>query len=185
MNRLIAKILTILTVSLLGCAMTGEYEYAQNIKKLEVSFADSIWTGVRIPKEHRCRREGGDGSTPGLIVKNIPPEANAIIMEYTIGATYMRKHFYGYFGIIGFEIQQGASEVTIPSILAGTLLLPDRFFLVSTPHPAMSRPGAYFPPCGGLDGYNYLVKVSAVHRPDLKDQKSKVFGKGELNLGSD
>ncbi len=164
--------------------MTGEYEYAQNISKLEVSFADSIWTGMRIPKEHRCRREGGDGSTPGLIVKNIPTEANALIMEYTFGP-YLRKQFYGYFGIIGYEIPQGTSEVTIPSIPGGTLSLPDRFFLVSTPQPAMSRPGAYFAPCGRLDGYNYLVKVRAVYRPDLTDQKSKVFGKGELYLGGD
>lgn len=185
MHRLILMLLCTSLLYLLSCAITGEYDEAPNINKLDVSFADSEWTGIKIPKEHRCHIEGGDGFTPRLTVKNIPPEANALIIEYTLGGLGLRKQFYGYFGIIGYEILQGTSEIIVPSVPANTFSLPDRFFLVSIPQPAMSHPGAYCAPCGKHDGYNYLVKIRAVYRSNLKDQKSKIIGKGDLSLGRD
>ena len=32
--------------------------------KLQVSFADSSWTGKKIPKGQHCEKFGGEGSTP-------------------------------------------------------------------------------------------------------------------------
>ena len=50
--------------------------------KLQVSFADSSWTGKKIPKGQHCKKFGGDGSTPAMSVSGIPEGTTAILVEF-------------------------------------------------------------------------------------------------------
>ena len=50
--------------------------------KLDVSFADASWTGKKIPKGQHCRKFGGDGATPELMVSGIPEGTTAILVEF-------------------------------------------------------------------------------------------------------
>ena len=50
--------------------------------KLQVSFADPIWTGKKIPKGQHCRKFGGNGATPELKVSGIPEGTTAILVEF-------------------------------------------------------------------------------------------------------
>ena len=101
--------LTILAIFFASCVTTGKYKPVANLVNLEVSFADSIWDGKRVPTGQQCNKFGGTGSTPRLIVKNIPPEANTIIMEFS-DRDYPPMDNGGH-GKIGYKISQGTNEI--------------------------------------------------------------------------
>ena len=156
---------------------------AETANKLQVSFADAKWDGKTIPYGQQCGRDNGKGATPPLIIKNIPPEANAIIFEYS-DRTYAPMDDGGH-GKIGYSIQPGTTEVQVPSIPGNTMSLPEGFFLVA-PHsnPAWDSAGAYLPPCSGGRGNSYYVTVKAVTQSGDKKQKPKVLATTKLNLGT-
>ena len=183
MKATVPAILSVFLLFMFGCATTGEYEPASNVAQLQISFAESGWNGKTIPNGQQCKRFGGKGSTPRLIVKNIPAEANAIIMEYS-DRDYVPMDNGGH-GKIGYKIKQGTSEATIPSVPGHTFSLPEGFYLISAHNnPSWDTAGAYMPPCSGGKGNSYYVTIRAVYQPASKDQKSKLLGMAKLNLGS-
>ncbi len=121
-------LLVTLTFALSGC-LTGKYKPVADMGNLEVSFADSLWNGQKVPAGQQCNRFGGKGSTPQLMVKNIPPNANALIMEYS-DSDYMPMDNGGH-GKMGYKIFASSNQVTIPSVQGHTFDLPEDFFLVS------------------------------------------------------
>ncbi|SHG12949.1 hypothetical protein SAMN02745206_03318 [Desulfacinum infernum DSM 9756] len=178
-----------ITVTLLGviilacaCSTTGNYMEAANIVTLDVHFADPNWNGKRIPDGQQCLRFGGNGSTPRLIVSNIPSEANALIFEYS-DRDYLPMANGGH-GKIGFRIPKETQEVIVPSVPGHTFDLPDGFFLVSAHRkPDWDKAGAYMPPCSGGRGNLYYVTVKAVTWPANQNEKPILLGKGKLILG--
>jgi len=149
---------------------------------LVVSFADSKWDGKQIPNGQQCNRFGGSANTPSLIVKNIPASPNALIMEYS-DKSYAPMDFGGH-GKIGYTIETGAKEVTIPSVPGHTFNLPEDFFLVQAhQNPGWDKAGAYMPPCSGGTGNFYSVEVKAVYdAPEGKE--SQLLGTAKLPLGT-
>ena len=183
MKKSIPAILSIFSLFLFGCATTGGNEPATTMAQLQVSFADPIWNGKVIPQGQQCKRFGGNGSTPRLVVRNIPSEANAIIVEYS-DRDYAQMDNGGH-GKIGYKIQQGTNEVTIPSVPGHTFTLPDGFFMISSHGaPSWDQAGAYMPPCSGGSGNLYYATIKAVLQPASKDQKPKVLGTVRFNLGT-
>lgn len=183
MRKTISSVLPMFLLFMFGCATTGGYEPAANMVQLQVSFADSIWNGKTIPPGQQCKRFGGKGSTPRLIIRNIPAEANAIITEYS-DRDYMPMDNGGH-GEIGYKIRQGTSEANIPSVPGHTFTLPEGFFLVSAhSNPSWDTAGAYMPPCSGGKGNFYYVTIKAVYQPASKDQKAKLLGTAKFNLGT-
>lgn len=74
---------SLLMLLIIGSACsTGRYIRADQVMELDVQFAGPRWNSITIPPGEGCRRCGENGSTPALIVKNIPSNANLIIMEY-------------------------------------------------------------------------------------------------------
>lgn len=148
---------------------------------LDISFADSIWTGNEIPKGQQCRKFGGNAETPRLVVKNIPAGTNALIMEYS-DRSYQQMNNGGH-GRIGYNIASGTQQVTIPSVSGHTFDLPKGFFLVSAHQGGnWDESGAYLPPCSGGKGNLYVVEVKAVYdAPEGKE--SQLLGEGKLTLG--
>jgi hypothetical protein len=159
--------------------LAGENKQGANPVKLDASFADPIWDGKTIPVTQRCGSP--DASTPRLRVKNIPAGTNAIIMEYS-DRDWPPMDDGGH-GKIGYRIIEDTTEITIPSVQANTLDLPEGFFLVSAHKGGRFKPGAYMPPCSGGMGNCYYVTVKAVFKASPESKVYKLLGQAVLELG--
>lgn len=160
----------------------GGKEAAAKLPKLKLAFGDPAWDGKKIPQGQQCRKFGGKGSTPPLVVSNIPKQANAIIMEYSDRDWPPMNN--GGHGIIGFNIAPGTKETKIPPLPGHSYDLPKGFFLVAEHMgPAWDKAGAYMPPCSGGRGNEFYVVVKAVRLAKPGDKSGKVLAMGELVLG--
>lgn len=134
---------------------------AIGVAALEVSLADSGWTGTDLPEGQQCRRFGGkDPHAPALRVTNIPADADALILEFSDrDVARMDK---GGHGKVGYRLT-GEEEAFIPAVPGHTEDLPARFFVVEMHRaPRWDVAGAYLPPCSGGRGNNYFIDVKAV-----------------------
>ena len=162
---------------------TVKYNPVANPAKLMISFADPDWNGEQIPTGQQCQRFGGNNpSTPRLMIQGIPPEANAIIMEYS-DRNFPPMDSGGH-GKIGYRISQKVMEIIIPSVPGHSFDMPKGFFIVS-PHqaPNWDKAGAYQPPCSGGRGNAYYVTVNAVFQETPESKKFKLLGQAVLELG--
>jgi len=147
---------------------------------LTVAFADPAWTGDKIPAGQHCKKFGGSGATPPLTISNIPPEANAIVVEFN-DKSYQQLSYDGGHGKIGFHITPGAGEATLPAVPGGTSDMPDGVWLVKKNRAtgAWTSPG-YLPPCSGGRGNKYAAEVYAVI---LEGDEYEDIAEGEITLG--
>jgi hypothetical protein len=183
MNRTILTLCFLLLLFVFNCATGNAAEKNAAAGQFQVVFADSKWDGKTIPYGQQCYRDGGKGSTPPLLIRNIPSEANALIFEYS-DASYAQMNNGGH-GKIGYSIQPGTAEITVPPVPGNTMSIPEGFFLISAHvNPSWDKAGAYLPPCSGGRGNSYYVIVKAVVRSVEKDQKPIVLGTMKLNLGN-
>ena len=183
MKMIFPLMLSVSLLSLFGYATSGGCEPVSQPIPFQASLAESNWNGKIIPQGQQCEKFGGQGSTPRLTVKNIPNETNALIMEYS-DKDNTRMDLGGH-GKIGYNIQQGTSEVTIPSVPGHSFALPEGFFLVAAHNnPAMHTAGAYLPPCSGGKGHLYYVTIKAVHKPAASEQDAKVLETVQVDLGT-
>lgn len=148
---------------------------------LTVEFADPAWDGSRIPAGQHCEKFGGNGSTPPLKVSGIPPEADAIVVEFN-DRDSRRLSYDGGHGKIGFIIEPGVGTVVLPPVLGGTNDMPDGVWLVKKNRAtgAWSTPG-YIPPCSGGRNNMYEAEVYAVIREGDDDYDE--IAEGEIRLG--
>lgn len=163
-------------------ANAGDDQSTSKVVDLVLEFADAEWDGKTIPKGQQCREYGGNGASPGIVVKNIPPETNRLILEFS-DATYAPCDNGGH-GIVGYTIPKGSTKIIVPSIPGQTFDLPSGFTLIKEHCGAslgMQR-GAYIGPCPGI-GNVYYVVVKAV-RESSNGSKPILTGNGRLNLGT-
>ena len=144
--------------------------------KLQVSFADPIWTGKKIPKGQHCRKFGGNGATPELKVSGIPEGTTAILVEFN-DASYQPLSSRGGHGIVGFEYAGGA-EAVLPPVPGGTKETQAGTWIEKKNRAtgAWTSPG-YLPPCSGGRGNRYFAVVKAV------DAEGKVLAKAKITIG--
>lgn len=166
-------IIFLVTACLFACS-EGNYESAGTVAKLSVSFTDSKWDGKKVPKEGQCTNCGGDGLSPPLLVKNVPENTDALIVEY-IDKTMGVDH-----GALRFLIS-GKSEIMIPSVPEQTYDLPRNVEMESEHNAPIGKAGVYMAPCGC--GYNnrYVATILAVKKK-ASGQKL-LLGKGKIKLG--
>lgn len=173
----------VLLIIVSACS-TGRYIRADEVAELDVQFADPRWNGISIPPGEGCRRCGENGSTPALIVKNIPLNADIIIMEYCDRSYQLMNN--GGHGVIGYRLEPNSGEVIIPSVPGHTFDLPEKFFLVAEHlKPGLDKAGAYLPPCSCRGGNSYSVKVKALCESDSENEKQLLLAEYELILGTD
>ena len=91
---------------------------AASAAELTVAFADPAWTGDRIPEGQHCKKFGGNGATPPLIVSGIPTGTNAIVVEFN-DKSFSKLSSGGGHGKIGFLIPDGATEATLIAVPGG------------------------------------------------------------------
>lgn len=148
---------------------------------LVVEFADATWTGDRIPDGQHCKKFGGNGSTPSLKISGIPAEANAIVIEFN-DRSFQPLSYDGGHGTIGYVIEPGVGDVTLPAVPGGTSDMPDGVWLEKKNRAtgAWSSPG-YLPPCSGGRNNTYEAEVYAVVRDADGDYED--VAEGEIRLG--
>ncbi|MGH1470786.1 MAG: hypothetical protein ACRBCS_06305 [Cellvibrionaceae bacterium] len=130
--------------------------------QLALAFTDTVWTSKGIPEGQQCHRfKGVNPQSPELIVKNIPAEATAIILEFS-DRSFANMDKGGH-GKVGYKIEKGVKEMTIPRIPGHTDVLPENFFIVAHHKaPGWDTAGAYLPPCSGGRGNQYFIDAKAV-----------------------
>lgn len=166
-----------LTLAAMGCLMTSLPAVADD---LGVRFADPAWTGNTIPDGQHCQKFGGHGATPPLTITGIPANANAIVVEFN-DKSYSALSYDGGHGKIGFMIEPGAGEATLPAVPGGTDALPDGTWLVKKNRATGAWYSAgYLPPCSGGRGNTYAAEVYAVVK---SGDDYEEIAEGEITLG--
>jgi len=149
---------------------------------LKISFTDAAWDGKTIPDGQQCEAFGGHGSTPGLLIDNLPPKANALILAFS-NISHISLDGGG-MGRIGYRFKQGTTTLTLPPVPGNIFDLPPPFFVITAhQQPFQYKPGAYLPPCSGGTGDNYYLLVKAIWLPDSADMQPEVLGRGKIALG--
>lgn len=135
---------------------------SSNAFAFDVRFADESWNGNNIPKGQQCQKFGGKNpSTPKLIVDDIPPGSDAILLEYS-DRDYKKMDNGGH-GRISYTLNTSLSKVEIPPIPGHTFDIPVAFKMIEAHRsPGWDKAGAYMPPCSGRKGHAYYVTVKAV-----------------------
>ena len=178
------KLVVTLAVSLVlyGCAGETAYRPFTILYDLKISFTDNTWNGKTIPTGQQCPTFGGKGSTPGLTVENIPPQANALILEFS-----NKSHLpldKGGQGRIGYRFNPGTHKIVLPPVPGNTFDLPRPFFVIAAHRkPFQSKPGAYLPPCSGGKGNYYYLVVKAILLPESLEIPAELLGQGKITLG--
>lgn len=172
----------VIGLGLTGCA--GAYEPSPNMVKLEAKFLDKEWTGEKIPSGQQCKLFSGNGSTPKMMISNLPAGTNAIIMEVN-DLNYGPLSSNGGHGKIGFWIEDGSTSATLIPVPGHTSKnLPSGTFIerASLSKGRYSTSG-YLPPCSGGKNHMYTAEIKAVYKAKNDDEKSKLLGQTSVNLG--
>ncbi|MFT7004640.1 MAG: hypothetical protein ACJAWW_002004 [Sulfurimonas sp.] len=144
---------------------------------LSATFADDIWKGSMVPKTEVCSNFNTKvGSTPSIILENIPSDATKIVLKFS-DETFKGMSDGGH-GIIAYKIAKNSSKVTIPSIKGETFDLPKEFSIV-VEHRGKKfgkTPGAYLAPCSGGKGNTYSVLIKAMNGEEVLDTTSLTLG---------
>ncbi len=178
------KLVVTLTVSLFlySCAGTPVYRPFTILYDLKVSFTDTAWNGKTIPAGQQCPVFGGNGSTPGLTIENIPPKANALTLAFSNMSQLALDN--GGQGRIGYRFTPGRQTVILPPVPGNTFDLPKPFFVIAAhQRPFQHKPGAYLPPCSGGQGHYYYLIVKAIWLPDTPDMPPEILGQGKISIG--
>jgi hypothetical protein len=93
-----------------------------NVADLNVTFDDPNWDGVKVPKVGQCKNCGGEGLSPALRIKNIPPDTGLIIIEFNDKSMPALSKGGGH-GAVSFKVEN-KTEIIVPSIGEQTLIYP-------------------------------------------------------------
>ena len=160
------------------CFWLSSVANAQDESGLNVSFADSSWDGVKVPAGQHCKMFDGNGSSPELLVENIPTGANALIVSFSDRS--FRPNDNGGHGIIGQWVEAGQSSAIVASVAGETNTMPEGMFIEAKFRSNRGSDGAYLPPCSGGRGNEYYATVSAVK----KDQnETQVLAETTIEMG--
>ena len=161
-------------ICLLACS-DRTYKSGESVVKLNISFVDPEWDGKKVPKSGQCTNCGGEGLSPPLLVKNIPPDTDALIIKFRDKSMAVDH------GAIRFQTD-GKTELVIPSVPEQTFELPHGAEMESEHHaPNGMIPGAYMAPCGCGFNNKYVATILAI-KIDKSGQKL-LLGKGKIKLG--
>ena len=183
LNTIILGAITLaISIGLSGC--TGGYEPGPNMAKLDAKFLDASWDGKKIPNNQQCGNFGGNGSTPKMMINNVPKGANAIIMEVN-DLNYAPLSTGGGHGKIGFWINKNSSSITLVSVPGETSSkLPSGTFIERASLAGGSyATSGYLPPCSGGKNHMYTATIKAVYKAKNEGEKSKLLGETRIELG--
>ncbi|MFO7666192.1 MAG: hypothetical protein R6V76_06205 [Desulfobacterales bacterium] len=132
-----------------------------------------------MPKVGQCKNCGGEGLSPALRIKNIPPEADLIIVEFNDKSMPALSKGGGH-GAIRLKIEN-KTELVVPSIAEQTFNLPVGVEMESQHRAPLGKPGAYMAPCGCGNENKYEATIFALKNAEL--EKRMTMSKGKIFLG--
>ena len=146
---------------------------------MTANFADpNTWNGEIVPLDAVCSDYNMEaGSTPEIVLRNIPKGAQDIILTYT-DETFKGMRNGGH-GIIAYTLEEDTYKVIVPTVQGETFDLPENFTSVVQHRGTKygKKQGAYLAPCSGGKGNKYSVLIQAV------DKKSNELDRVTLTLG--
>mgnify|MGYP000129378241 CR=1 FL=1 len=173
---------------LAGCQSGTTYPpVSEQLPEVEVKFADARWTGEKIPKGMMCAMRGGDNpTTPPLQITNIPPEANAVIVEFN-DISYPPLATGGGHGRIGFWIdpaQSDSSTISLPAVAARSDKIGPQAFVEQKARTSGRYASAgYLPPCSDWKGNTYTADIKVVYKARSEGEPNKLLAEGHIVLG--
>jgi len=176
---MVRRVVLVLTLAVLeGCGGTP----GSGGPALTVRFADATWDGATIPRVGMCRRCGGEGMSPALLVAGVPTGAEALIVEFDDLSFEPLARFGGH-GTLRVDCR-GATEVRVPSVVEGTMSMPDGV-RIERPHRApVATPDGYLGPCACDGSRNlYQATVKAVVLDPSPKRDHRVLSVARLRLG--
>lgn len=163
---------------LAGCGGTREAA----VPTLTVRFIDAAWNGEVIPRVGMCRRCGGEGRSPALLVSDIPAGAEALIVEFDDLSFEPLARFGGH-GTLRVDCR-GAAEARVPSVVEGTLAMPDGVSVERSHRAPVATPDGYLGPCACDGSRNlYQATVRAVVLDPSPKREHRVLSVARLRLG--
>lgn len=157
------------------------YLPAKQVAQLAVALTDSEWDGIAVPDGQQCRKFGGSGASPSLLISDIPLQANAVLLAF--GDLTYEPMLNGGHGVVGISLIEGVTSIEFPSVPAETTVLPDGVYTEALHRSDRGDVGAYLPPCSGGIGNTYYVDVLAVYKAASESEPSMLLGEARLILG--
>lgn len=180
MKKISILFIIMVVSSLSSFTFSNDYKEVENVVELELSFINNIWDGISVPDGQQCLSFGGNGSSPEILVKNIPTGANALIISFS-DRTFKANDLGGH-GIIGLWIENNETTIIVPSVPGETNELPEGMFIEAKFRSNRGKDGAYLPPCSGGRGNEYYATVKAVYKSN-SDDESLLLGKADIEMG--
>ena len=148
--------LTILTVFLV---VGVHFAPAMAQGTISASLADAKWNGKSIPNDGVCQKFGGKAPSPKIKVSGIAAGTTVMIVEFN-DESYSAMNNGGH-GILGIDVPEGATSMTLPAIPGETDKLPTGVKQYEKHRGGnwSGTGGAYLPPCSGGQGNMYSVKI--------------------------
>jgi len=137
-----------------------------DMSTLQISYTDPIWDGITVPEGQWCSMFEWNGSTPELLIENIPDGTQVITIAYSDRSSAENDN--GGHGIVGINIANWNNSVIVESIAGESFDLPDNMFVVEVSHSAKSNGWAYLPPCSGWSGNEYYISLKALDSKDIE-----------------
>lgn len=176
---MIKGIILLVVAALFIACSDSKYENAEKVSELSVSFNDSRWDGKVVPKIGQCKNCGGGGLSPTLRVKNIPKEADFLIVEFNDKSMPSLSRDGGH-GAIRVQISE-KPEFIVPFVNEQTFHLPPGIEMEAQHRAPLGNPGAFMAPCGCGSGNKYEAKIMAVK--SSQSGPGLLVGRGEISLG--
>ncbi len=146
--------------------------------ELKISLGDG-WDGETVPADQVCQRFSGNGSTPPIVIANLPAGANSVKVAFN-DESYSDMDYGGH-GVIAFTVDGAGGAVTLPPVPGETETLPAGVKEVYRHQGEgwSGTGGSYLPPCSGGQGNTYTATVKAMGGAD----GDTVLGQGKVKLG--
>jgi hypothetical protein len=159
MKKLLISLATVAALATIGL----------NAANIKANFADpETWNGKFVPEEKVCSNYNMEaGSTPEIILRNIPKGTKNIILTFT-DETFEGMRNGGH-GVLSYTLEDDTSSVIIPTVKGETFDLPENFTSVKA-HRGTNfgkNAGAYLAPCSGGKGNSYSVRIQALDKNDV------------------
>lgn len=148
---------------------------------LDVRFADRMWELGVVSTDGTCVTCGGEGMSPELIVRSIPTNAKAVVVEF-FNVTMEDPAAVADCGAFRV-LTRGQTELVIPSVPEQSMSLPEGVLVERQHGSATARPGAYLAPCTCEVMDRYEIQVTADKHEKWREESYEVLGQRRISMG--
>lgn len=144
---------------------------------------NSNWDGVSFFKKAICSADGGNATSPNIIVENIPYGTNAVLVEFNnLSKKGLDKD--GGLGTIGYYIPEDSSNFELLPIRGESTALPSYAFIEKSHRIKNKKPAGYLPPCKYWAGDEIGATIKAIKRTGAyPEEETQILATTKLYFG--